>query len=181
MLLILPLLNFFVSRKEFLKRVANNQFLNYVEYNNNYYGVPLNSLKEDLLTKNILYIVNVEGFWKMKETWEGKIISFWLQPPHRDKLISNLRKRGDKEEEIAKRLVLDEKETLFAKEYDYIFTINDNLDQVAKEIKKEIFFSIEQEQYKINSNSKSFYLLLLNPSKKTKELKPFGLLLTVSK
>jgi len=52
---------------------------------------------------------------------------------------------------------------------------------VAKEIKKEIFFSIEQEQYKINSNSKSFYLLLLNPSKKTKELKPFGLLLTVSK
>jgi guanylate kinase len=53
---------YFVSRKEFLERVANNQFLNYVEYNNNYYGVPLNSLKEDLLTKNILHIVNVEGF-----------------------------------------------------------------------------------------------------------------------
>jgi guanylate kinase len=85
-----------------------------------------------------------------------------LQPPHRDKLISNLRKRGDKEEEIKKRLIIDEKETPFAKEYDYIFTVNDNLDQVAEEIKKEIFFSIEQEQYK---NQQQLKILLSPPLK----------------
>jgi guanylate kinase len=60
-----------------------------------------------------------------------------------------LRKRGDREEDIAKRLAIAETEMPFAKEYDHIFTVNDNLDQVAEEIKKIILLSIEwqQEQY----------------------------------
>jgi len=67
----------FVSQEEFLKGIADNQFLNYVEYNNNYYGTPLNSFKKGLLTKNILQIVTVETFQKLKATWsESKIISF---------------------------------------------------------------------------------------------------------
>ena len=41
----------FVSREEFLKGIDNNQFLNHVEYNNNYYGTPLDSLKKGLLTR----------------------------------------------------------------------------------------------------------------------------------
>ncbi|CAG8435234.1 5943_t:CDS:2 [Ambispora gerdemannii] len=117
---------YFVSREEFRKRVVNNQFLNYVKYNNNYYGIPLNSLKKELLTKNVLQIANVEGFRKMKEV----------------------------EEEIKKRLIIDGRETPFIKEYDHIFTVNDNLDQVAEKIKKKILFSIEQEQHKNQQRSK---------------------------
>jgi guanylate kinase len=58
-----------------------------------------------------------------------------------------LRKRGDREEDIAKRLAIVETEMPFAGEYDYIFTVNDNLDQVAEEIKSIILSSIEQQQY----------------------------------
>ena len=57
---------YFVSREEFRKGIVNNQFLEHVEYNNNYYGTSLNSLKKGLLTKNILLIVDVRGFQKIK-------------------------------------------------------------------------------------------------------------------
>lgn len=143
---------YFVSREEFLKKIADNQFLEYAEYNGNYYGNSLSSLKKVLLTKNILLIVEVKGFQKIKTTWsENKITSFWLQPPNRDKLLSNLRKRGDKEEDIEKRLAIAETEMPFAKEYDHIFTVNDNLDQVAEEIKSIVFSSIEQQQQEFQS------------------------------
>jgi guanylate kinase len=95
-------------------------------------------LKKGLLTKNVFLIIDVRGFQKIKSRWEGKIISFWLQPPNRDKLLSNLRKRGEKEEEIKKRLMIAEQEKLFAKEYNYLLTVNDNLDQIASEIKTKI-------------------------------------------
>ena|SRR5437868_15534582 len=58
---------YFVSREEFIKGVANNQFLEYIEYNNNYYGTSLNSLKKGLLTKNIFLIVDGRGFQKIKK------------------------------------------------------------------------------------------------------------------
>ena len=136
---------YFISKEEFLKRVADNQFLEHAEYNNNYYGTPLNSLKEGLLTKNILQIVDIQGFRKIKKVWEDKNISFWLQPPNRDKLLSNLQKRGDKEEDIEKRLAIAEKEVPLVGEYDYTFTVNDNLDQVAEQVKEKILSSAEQQ------------------------------------
>src|SRR5205085_11115018 len=57
---------YFTSKEKFLKDIANNQFLEYVEYNNNYYGTSRNSLEKNLLTKNILLIVDVRGFQKIK-------------------------------------------------------------------------------------------------------------------
>ena len=53
-------------------------------------------------------------------------------------MLANLRKRGEKEAEIKKRLTIAESEIPFAEEYDFILTVNDNLDQVAAEIKKKI-------------------------------------------
>lgn len=67
---------YFVSRKEFIEGIINNQFLEYVEYNNNYYGTSLNNLAKTLLRKNVLLIVDVRGFQKIKEKSIGKIISF---------------------------------------------------------------------------------------------------------
>lgn len=135
---------FFVSQEKFIKDIKNNQFLEYVEYNNNYYGTSLNSLKKGLLTKNVFLTVDVRGFQKIKKIWDSKIVSFWLQPPNHNKLLSNLRKRGEKEEEIKKRLTIAEREIPFAKEYDFILTVNDNLDQVAAEIKRKFSFWFNQ-------------------------------------
>jgi guanylate kinase len=56
----------FISQEKFLKGVANHQFLEYVEYNNNYYGTSLNDLKKGLLTKNVFLIIDVRGFQKIK-------------------------------------------------------------------------------------------------------------------
>jgi len=43
--------HYFVSKEEFLKSIANNQFLECVEYNNNYYGISVGSLEKSLLNK----------------------------------------------------------------------------------------------------------------------------------
>jgi len=67
---------YFVSQKEFIEGITNNQFLEYVEYNDNYYGTSLNSLEKSLLRKNVLLIVDVRGFQKIKEKRVGKVISF---------------------------------------------------------------------------------------------------------
>jgi guanylate kinase len=68
---------YFISKEEFLKKVANNQVFAHAEYNDNHYGTPLNGVKKGLLTKNILQVATVEVFQKLKATWsESKIISF---------------------------------------------------------------------------------------------------------
>src|SRR4051812_48936890 len=58
---------YFVSREEFIKGIKNNQFLEYIEYNNNYYGTSLNSLEKGLSVKNIILIIDVRGFQKIKK------------------------------------------------------------------------------------------------------------------
>jgi len=148
---------YFVSKEEFLKRLNNKEISNYFEYNNNYYwGSPI-SLENDLLTKNILQIITIESFKKAKKVWGDKIVSFWLQPSHIDKLLSNLRKRGDKgdkEEDIEKRLAIAETEMSSAnkEEYDHVFTVNDNLDELAEIIKKEVIFKLQELQTQVIIN-----------------------------
>ncbi|CAG8465189.1 10486_t:CDS:2 [Gigaspora margarita] len=96
---------YFVSREEFQKGITNNQFLEYVEYNDNYYGTSLNGLEKSLSTKNVLLVVD--------------------------------------EEEIKKRLIIAERETPFAKEYDHILTVNDNLDEITEIIKKQVLAKLK--------------------------------------
>jgi len=131
----------FISRNQFETKIKANEFLEFIEYNGDYYGTDTNSFKKLLLFQNVLLVIDYRGFQKIKRIWGSKypIVAFFLRPPTWEKLIANLKKRGANNElEIKKRVKIAQKELAFSNEYDYILEVNDNFAEVVKEISEKI-------------------------------------------
>ena len=129
----------FVSKEEFEKLIQENAFLEHAIVHGNYYGTPKREVFE-LIEKGIdvLLIIDVQGMRQIKSNYKD-IISIFLIPPSFDELKLRMKKRGDSEEEIQKRLHTAIKELKAWKEYDYI-VVNDEI-QKAKENTKYIILS----------------------------------------
>ncbi len=129
----------FVSKEEFEKLIQENAFLEHAIVHGNYYGTPKREVFE-LIEKGIdvLLVIDVQGMRQIKSNYKD-IISIFLIPPSFDELKLRMKKRGDSEEEIEKRLHTAIKELKAWKEYDFI-VINDDI-QKAKENTKYIILS----------------------------------------
>ena len=59
---------FFVTREEFEENISKNNFLEYAEYNGNYYGTPKHKI-EEYLNKGIdvILIIEIQGALQIKE------------------------------------------------------------------------------------------------------------------
>ncbi len=121
----------FITREDFLNKLNNNEFFEYVEYNSNYYG----TLKKDITDEKVV-ILEPKGFQAYHHSKFHGIISFYLDTRddlRRDRMI----KRGDKIEKIKERLLSDS--NIFTKEsiegVDYILNSNDlTVPELAVEI-----------------------------------------------
>ena len=129
----------FVTKEKFEKLIQENAFLEHAIVHGNYYGTPKREVFE-LIEKGIdvLLIIDVQGMRQIKSNYKD-IISIFLIPPSFDELKLRMKKRGDSEEEIQKRLHTAIKELKAWKEYDYI-VVNDEI-QKAKENTKYIILS----------------------------------------
>lgn len=128
----------FVTKQEFLELLANDEFVESVCYNDNYYGTRKKDVKEDKIV-----ILEPNGFLAFKEKMPNSIVSFYLNASTetRKKRMEN---RKDKPEDIEKRIIEDDK--AFAFDYslcDYQITNENELlenvaDQIYKLYKKKI-------------------------------------------
>jgi guanylate kinase len=97
---------FFISQEEFDKNVKANDFLEWAQVHNYYYGTPLGWLKGELSKgKTIVCEVDVQGAASMKEVVEkGKLaaaaVFIFLIPPSVDILAFRLKKRKTEDEEV---------------------------------------------------------------------------------
>lgn len=127
----------FVTREDFLARIHRGEFLEYAEYNGNFYGTSMAVIRDKLDQGiDVLLEIEVKGaaavMAKMPEA-----VSVFLVPPSFDELSRRLHARGtDDEETIQKRLAIARVEAKEVKNYDYII-VNDTVENAVGE-----FFAI---------------------------------------
>lgn len=93
----------FVSKSEFLNKKENNEFLETTFYNDNYYGTAFKDASNDKVV--ILDPMGANNFYKKL----GKNIVQFVLVSSKEIRAKRMRYRGDKEKDIRRRLVNDEK------------------------------------------------------------------------
>jgi guanylate kinase len=125
---------FFTDAQTFEKYIEEDYFLEYVKYNNNYYGTPKRKIQEMLEEGVDVFLkIEVEGAGNVRKTFP-EAISIFIVPPSIDVLKERLRGRGTEDEEsFNNRIAIAKNELSRAKEYNYV-VINDELSACADDV-----------------------------------------------
>lgn len=125
---------YFLDREKFKAMIENNEFLEYAEYVENFYGTPVGPVKENLEQGNsVILDIEVQGAANVRKVMPEAVTVF-LTPPDFETLEQRLRSRGkDTEEMILGRLARARVEYREISKYDYI-VINDDADEAAEEL-----------------------------------------------
>lgn len=131
---------YFLSEKNFDKRVQNQQFLEWEEfYNGTKYGT-LKAHVESELEKGyfIMLDVDVLGALSVKNIYDEDALTIFIKPPSLDILEQRLRNRGtESEESLSIRLERAEKEIKYADKFDLV-VINDKIETAYSKIKEAV-------------------------------------------
>lgn len=129
---------FFLSKEEFEKKIANNEFVEYEKiFDNNYYGT-LKSFVDDNLKngRDVFFDVDVLGALSIKKCYKEKAVTIFIKPPSKEEIKRRLIERHTESmEQIERRLSRYDNEMAKIKEFDYI-VLNDNLESAVNEVKK---------------------------------------------
>ncbi|TWR30670.1 guanylate kinase [Mucilaginibacter pallidiroseus] len=114
---------YFISKEEFLHRIAKKQFVEFEEvYSGTFYG----TLREEIeriwaAGKVVIFDIDVEGGMHLKRKYQEQALAIFVQPPSLDVLKERLAGRGtDSPEKLAERFVKAEKELNYAPQFDII-------------------------------------------------------------
>ena len=141
---------YFKSIEEFEKMIENNAFLEYQRVYDNYYGTPIDKVKEQLAQGyDVVLEIDVKGALEVKNRYREAVMIF-ISPAKRETIAERLRKRSTESEEqliIRTNSAIEEiKQAVF---YDYI-VVNEDAHQGAMDI----ISIIEAEKCKIKNNKK---------------------------
>ena len=129
---------YFITGKEFVRKITNNEFLEYEEvYPGTYYGT-LKSEVERIRQKgeHVIFDVDVVGGCNIKKYYGDDALSVFVQTPSAEVLKNRLISRStDSEEVIATRLAKANYEMTFAHYFDVIL-VNDHLEDAFLEAEK---------------------------------------------
>lgn len=127
---------FFLSRKEFDKKIKENGFLEWEEfYNGSRYGT-LRSEVDKLIESGYFPLLDIEvkGALNVKRIYGAESVSIFIQPPSIEELKARLINRGTEDNaSLETRLERAEKELRYANEFDYVVT-NDDLEIAYKQV-----------------------------------------------
>ena len=134
----------FINNDEFKNLIKKNEFLEYAEVFNHFYGTTktpvINNLKNG---KNVIFDIDWQGAEQIKsKKLQYRLITFFVLPPSKEVLFNRLSNRDMKDKLIAEeRMKQFDKDILHWKNYDYV-VINDNLqgcfNQICNLIESEI-------------------------------------------
>lgn len=129
---------YFMSKEDFLHRVAHQEFVEFEEvYSGTFYGT-LNSEIERIWTsgKHVVFDLDVIGGLRLKKKFGDQALAIFVEPPSLDVLEKRLRGRGtDSEEKLRERIEKADKELIYAKDFDVILH-NDSLEKACLEAEK---------------------------------------------
>ncbi|MBR5528161.1 MAG: guanylate kinase [Clostridia bacterium] len=112
---------FFIERAQFEEIIQKGGFVEYAEYNGNYYGTPLEFVNHNLdQGKNVILEIEVQGAMQIKKALPDALFVF-MTPESREELEARLRNRGTEEEDVInRRLAIADREIPSALLYDYV-------------------------------------------------------------
>jgi guanylate kinase len=129
---------YFLSPKEFKKRIDNNDFIEWEEvYEGNFYG----TLKSEIdriwaLDKNVIFDVDVKGGLNLKKYFGEKALSVFVKVPSIEILKERLRDRGtESAESLSRRLFKANFEMTFQDQFDAVL-VNENLSDSLAEAQR---------------------------------------------
>ena len=129
---------YFLEHADFMKKVKNNEFIEWEEV---YDGTCYGTLKEEVerlttLGKNVICDVDVVGGLNIKKMYENGALTIFIRPPSIEELKRRLTNRNtDTAETIEKRLAKAEYEMTFEKQFD-VTIVNDDILKASEEIKE---------------------------------------------
>ena len=115
----------FVSKEKFEEMIKNDEFIEYVQYLDNYYGTPKRFVEDNLKAgKNVLLEIEVEGAARVMAKYKGMYtLAIFLAPPNIKELERRIRLRDtEDDEEIKKRIAKAQNEILEKDKYDVVLT-----------------------------------------------------------
>ena len=130
---------YFVSRQEFERMLAADEFLEHADVFGHYYGTAKRFLREAQARNNDLLLdIDVQGAAQIKQKMP-EAVSVFVLPPSREELERRLRRRSQaehmaSEQVIQRRLHTASKEIENWPKYDYIL-VNDRLEYSIDQLK----------------------------------------------
>lgn len=119
---------YFISKEEFLHRVAKHEFVEFEEvYSGTFYG----TLKSEIQRiwdegKSVIFDLDVEGGLRLKKKYGDDALAIFVQPPSLEVLVQRLTGRGtDSSEKLKERIKKAEKELTYAPQFDVILKNNE--------------------------------------------------------
>ena len=145
---------YFVSNEEFKNLIKNNEFLEYANVFNNFYGSTKKPVLENLQNgNNVVFDIDWQGTEQIKsQNIKYKIITFFVLPPSKEILYERLTNRDMKDKLIAsERMKQFYKDVKHWVDYDYV-VINDKLEKCYEEISKIIDFTSNNKKIIFDKN-----------------------------
>mgnify|MGYP002852273737 CR=1 FL=1 len=126
---------YFLTREEFEEKIKNDDFLEYAEYNGNYYGTPKEHIEEKLKNGiDVFLVIEVQGALKVKELIPEAICIF-IMPPSMKELRRRLVGRGtETKEKVLNRFKTAYQEINQIANYNYVVT-NDDISLASDKIR----------------------------------------------
>ena len=129
----------YVSTEEFFRRLDADQFLEYAQVYDNYYGTPTHPTLDELASgKDVLLDIDVQGALQVRYSYPDALLIFIL-PPDEPTLLERLKGRArDSADDITRRFRAAKREIHMAKgsrAFDHM-VINDDLDRAVSEIRR---------------------------------------------
>lgn len=126
---------YFIENEDFIRKIANDEFLEWQEvYAGRFYGT-LKSEVERLWAngKSIIFDVDVKGALNIKKSNPANALSIFIRPPSLEVLEERLRNRKtETAESIRVRLAHAKEEIRFENKFDHVI-VNEVLDTALKE------------------------------------------------
>ncbi len=126
---------YFISKEEFLHRVAKHEFAEFEEvYSGTFYGTLKSEIERIWKTgKHVVFDIDVQGGIRLKKKYGNRALSIFVQPPSMEVLIERLKGRGtDTPEKIKERIAKAGIELATADQFDVILN-NNELEVACKE------------------------------------------------
>ncbi len=119
----------FITKDKFDEMVKNDELLEHAKVFRNYYGTPLEPVKQALEnSQDIIFDIDWQGTQQLKQKLDDDIVTTFILPPSKEELERRLRARQqDEESVIIERMKKAADEISHYSEYTYVI-INNDLD-----------------------------------------------------
>lgn len=135
---------FFISEREFVNKINNNEFVEWEKFYDYFYGTLRSFIDGELNKGNSVVLeVDVKGAVNIKQAYPNSVLIF-IMPPSLEELKARLiQRKTENENDLKKRFERAEMELSYKDKFDYV-VINENLEKA----KQKVLEIIENEMYK---------------------------------